>query len=50
MLWGLGFPLGRLGHSWGYLYGKDGIRGLFMTISLLSQLGMVTYLILGAFF
>jgi uncharacterized MAPEG superfamily protein len=46
--WIIGFPLGRIGHTFAYLWGKDGIRGFFMSISLLSLYGLATLLAIGA--
>ncbi len=44
-VWVAGFAVGRCGHSWCYLAGRDGLRGLFMSVSLLSLYGLATYLI-----
>lgn len=46
-IWLLGFALARLGYTYSYLYGKDGARGLFMTLSLLSMYGMAGYLVIS---
>ena len=46
-LWLGSFGLARLGHAIGYLSGRDGIRGLFMTLSLLSVYGLSVYLLMG---
>lgn len=45
----IGFAVGRLGHTYSYLNGMDNLRGLFMSISLLSMYGVASYLILGLF-
>lgn len=47
-VWLLGFALGRLGHTYGYLAGNDTLRGLFMTVSLCAMYGMAGYLVMGA--
>ena len=44
VVWTLGFPIGRLGHAWAYLSGNDNVRGLFMSLSLLSLYGQASYL------
>lgn len=44
LVWIVGFPAGRLGHTWAYLSGKDGARGLFMSVSLISLYGLASYL------
>ncbi|WFE92092.1 MAPEG family protein [Roseibium porphyridii] len=46
-VWILGFAVGRCGHSRCYLTGRDGLRGLFMSVSLLSLYGLATYLIVA---
>ncbi len=46
-VWLVGFALGRLGHTLAYLSGNDGLRGIFMSISLLGLYGMVSYLMLA---
>lgn len=43
-IWFLAFAIGRLGHAFSYLTGKDGIRGLFMSVSLTALFGMTSYL------
>lgn len=48
-LWLLGFAIGRLGHTAAYLHGKDGLRGLFMSVSLLALFGMASYMVLALF-
>lgn len=42
--WFTAFALGRLGHAAAYLSGKDGLRGLFMSVSLTALFGMASYL------
>ncbi|WP_434361075.1 MAPEG family protein [Parasalinivibrio latis] len=49
VFWFLGFGIGRLGHTYGFLKGRDGIRGLFMTVNLLSLYGMASYLLFSFF-
>ena len=46
-LWLIGFSLGRLGHSMGYLMARTALRGLAMSVSLISLYGMATYLLLS---
>ncbi len=42
--WIIGFPVARLGYTYSYLAGKDGARGLFMSLSLLAMYGIASYL------
>ncbi len=42
--WIAGFTVARLGYTYSYLKGKDGLRGLFMSLSLLAMYGMASYL------
>lgn len=46
-VWTALFVIGRLGHTYSYLHGKDGIRGLFMSMSLLALYGCVSYLVVS---
>ena len=46
-LWIVCFGVARLGHTYGYLRGRDGVRGLFMTLSLLSLYGMGSHALLS---
>lgn len=39
IIWIAGFVLGRLGHAYGYLRGNGAVRGIAMTISLISLFG-----------
>jgi uncharacterized MAPEG superfamily protein len=48
-IWIVGFAAGRLGHSASYLLGRDGLRGIFMSISLLSLYGLASYLAICLF-
>jgi uncharacterized MAPEG superfamily protein len=43
-VWAIGFAIGRLGHTFSYLTGRDGVRGIFMSVSLVSLYGMASYL------
>ncbi|WP_108813638.1 MAPEG family protein [Loktanella sp. Alg231-35] len=43
-VWVLGFAAGRIGHSFSYLAGFDGLRGISMSISLVSLYGLASYL------
>ena len=47
--WIVGFAVARLGYSYSYLAGKDNVRGLFMSLSLLSMYGIVSYLAMSLF-
>lgn len=46
-VWIIGFALGRLGHGFAYLTGRDGLRGLCMSVSLIALYGMGSYLALA---
>lgn len=46
-VWFIGFVIARLGYTYSYLAGKDGARGLFMTLGLLAMYGMASYLIMS---
>jgi uncharacterized membrane protein YecN with MAPEG domain len=48
-VWMLGFSVARLGHTYGFLRGQSGVRGLFMSVSLISLYGMASYPIVGLF-
>ena len=43
-VWIVGFAVARLGYTFSYLTGRDGMRGLFMSLGLLSLFGMASYL------
>lgn len=45
--WIIGFAVARLGYTYSYLRGRDGARGLFMTLGLLAMYGMASYLALS---
>lgn len=45
--WLILFPLARLGYTYSYLTGKDGLRSLCMTLGLLAMYGLASYLILS---
>jgi uncharacterized MAPEG superfamily protein len=45
--WILMFPLARLGYTYSYLAGNDNLRGVFMSLALLSVYGMSSYLALS---
>ncbi len=47
--WLVGFAVARLGYTYSYLGGRDGARGLFMTLGLLAQYGIGSYLALALF-
>ena len=46
-VWILGFAIGRVGHTFGFLTGNTNLRGLFMSVSLIAMYGMVSYLVLA---
>lgn len=45
--WVVLFPIARLGYTYAYLKGSDSIRGIFMSLGLLSVYGFATYLLLS---
>ncbi len=45
--WLIGFAVARLGYTYSYLWGKDGARGVFMSLSLLAMYGMASYLLVS---
>ncbi len=47
-IWLIGFGVARLGYSFAYLRGKDDLRGIFMSASLICLYGMAGYLLIGA--
>lgn len=49
-VWILMFPIARLGYTYSYFSGNDNIRGVFMSLSLLSVYGMASYLMFGFLF
>ncbi len=49
-IWMIGFAIGRLGHSYGFLSGQAGLRGGFMSVSLTALYGMAGYLLLALVF
>ena len=46
-VWILAFPFSRLGYTYSYFTGNDNLRGLFMSLTLLSVYGMASYLAFG---
>ncbi|NOX82478.1 MAG: MAPEG family protein [Alphaproteobacteria bacterium] len=46
-VWIIGFAVARLGYTYSYLAGKDGARGLFMSLSLLAMYAMASYLVIS---
>ncbi len=46
-VWLMGFGVARLGYTYSYLTGRDGTRGLFMTLGLLAMYGIASYLVLS---
>ena len=47
--WIVGFAVARLGYTYSYIAGKDNVRGLFMSLSLLGMYGMASYLVMSLF-
>jgi len=47
--WIVGFAVARLGYTYSYLRGRDGARGLFMTLGLLAMYGIASYLAVSVF-
>lgn len=47
LVWILIFPLSRLGYTYSYFKGYDNVRGVFMSLSLLSVYGIASYLAFG---
>lgn len=47
--WAIGFAVARVGHAYGYLKGSDSLRGIFMTLGLLSMYGLASHLGIGLF-
>ncbi len=45
--WIVGFAVARLGYTYSYLTGKDGARGLFMSLSLLAMYGIASNLVMS---
>jgi uncharacterized membrane protein YecN with MAPEG domain len=46
-VWILIFPFSRLAYTYSYFTGNDNLRGVFMSLTLLSVYGMASYLALG---
>ena len=46
-VWFVNFAVGRLGHTFSYLSGHDGLRGIFMSLSLVSLYGLASYLLVS---
>ncbi|MFC4361992.1 MAPEG family protein [Simiduia curdlanivorans] len=49
-VWLLLFPIARLGYTYSYFAGNDNLRGVFMSLTLLSTYGMASYLALSFLF
>ncbi len=49
-IWLLLFPIARLGYTCSYFSGKDAIRGVFMSLALLSVYGLSSLLIISMLF
>ncbi len=45
--WLLGFSIGRVGHTYGYLTKSTSVRGISMSLSLLSLYGIAGYLLIA---
>ena len=48
-IWLLLYPIARLGYTYSYFAGKDGVRGIFMSLALLSMYGLSASLLIGIF-
>jgi len=48
--WIIIFPISRLGYTYCYFTGQDNVRGIFMSLTLLSVYGMASYLALSFIF
>ncbi|MBV1911704.1 MAG: hypothetical protein KUG78_20600 [Kangiellaceae bacterium] len=48
-IWLVGYSVSRLGHTFGYLIGNTGARGLFKTLNLFALLGIASYLAISIF-
>ncbi len=48
-VWIVGFAVARLGYTYSYLSAQTGLRGMFMSLTLLSLYGMASYLVLAMF-
>jgi len=46
-VWIITFAIARLGYTYSYVTGRDGTRGLFMSLSLLSMFAVASYLLLS---
>ena len=46
-LWMIGFTVARLGYTYSYISGRDNLRGLFMSLSLLAMFAMASYLLVS---
>lgn len=43
----IGYAVSRLGYTYSFLSGKDSVRGLFMTLSLLAMYSIGCYLVIS---
>lgn len=46
-VWLIGFAIARLGYTYSYIAGRDNLRGVFMSLSLLAMFGLASYLLLS---
>ncbi len=46
-VWIVGFAVGRLGHTFSYLSGRDDLRSIFMSVSLVSLGGLASYTVIA---
>ncbi|WP_164115777.1 MAPEG family protein [Sphingorhabdus sp. Alg239-R122] len=46
-VWLIIFAISRLGHSYSYINGNDGLRGLFMSFGLIATYGLASYIVIG---
>lgn len=48
-IWIVGFAIARIGHTYGYLAGRGGLRGIFMSLSLICLYGLASYPVMALF-
>lgn len=47
-MWLVGFAVARLGHTYSFIQGRDGLRGIFMSASLVAMFGLLSHLAISA--
>lgn len=45
----IGYAVSRVGYTYSFLSGKDGVRGIFMSLSLIAMYSMLCYLVMSLF-